>query len=130
MTSNLLLLDALLDVVLHSINLPCPHQMSLCHTLYVFACHSLCICLSLTMYLPVAYQLFRGVHPVLSPKTFSYVQNSDRFKTIVAHAKTLSFVNQVTHTHTYIHTYILKHTHNIYIYIYIYIYVMYPPYKM
>merc|ERR1711998_683743 len=39
-------------------------------------------------------QLFRGVHPVLSPKTFSYVQNGDRFKTIVEHAKTLSFVNQ------------------------------------
>ena len=39
-------------------------------------------------------QLFRGVHPVLSPKTFSYVQNSDRFKTIVEHARSLSFVNQ------------------------------------
>ena len=27
-------------------------------------------------------QLYRGVHPILSPKTFSFVQNSDRLKTV------------------------------------------------
>ena len=39
-------------------------------------------------------QLFRGIHPILAPKTFSYDQrgDNDRFKSIVEHAKMLSFV--------------------------------------
>lgn len=38
-------------------------------------------------------QLYRGVHPILSPRTFSYEQNSEKFNSVVEHAKSTSFVS-------------------------------------